>query len=144
MVVYADTSFFVALYVTQPDSLRALAYMQKQTVAISFTPFQRLELRNAIRLCAFRKQISSDQARQALREIESDLSDGILIHAPLAWTDVLQKAEELSAAHSETMGARSLDILQVACALQTKASIFLTFDERQRRLAEKYGLKIGI
>jgi predicted nucleic acid-binding protein len=144
MVAYADTSFLVALYAVQTESPRALAYMQKQTTALPFAPFQRLELRNAIRLGVFQKQMSSDQARQALREIESDLSEGILSHTPLAWTDVLQKAEELSAAHSETMGTRSLDILHVACALQNKASTFLTFDDRQRGLVEKSGLKIGI
>lgn len=33
-----------------------------------------------------------------------------------------------------------MDILHVACALQTETSQFLTFDERQKKLAESEGL----
>ena len=143
MVVYADTSFLVPIYVVQPESSRALAYMHRETKPLPFTPFHRQELRNAIRLCAFRKEITSEMCRSALREVENDLADGILSHAPIAWTDMLQKVEELGAAYTETMGIRSLDIFHVSCALQLKAKLFLTFDQRQRALAEKAGMNVS-
>ena len=37
-------------------------------------------------------------------------------------------------------GCRTLDILHVACALQIKPDLFVTFDSRQQQLAEEAGL----
>ena len=141
MVAYADTSFLVATYIIQPESSHALAYMQKETDPLPFTPFHRLELRNAIRLSVFRKEISADTCRQAFREVENDLADGILVHQPIAWTDAFQRAEELGASYSETSRIRSGDIFLVACALQYRTEVFLTFDIKQRELARMAGLK---
>jgi predicted nucleic acid-binding protein len=141
MVVYADTSFLVTLYVIQPDTNRAVAHLQREKASLSFTPFHRQELRNAIRLCVFREYITNDQCRHVLREVDIDLAEGILAHTPLPWTETLQKAEELGASHTESMGVRSLDILHVASALALKATIFLTLDSRQRALADAAGLK---
>jgi len=142
MVIYADASFLVALYVVQADSPKAVACLRGQTAPLAFTSFHRHELRNAIRLCVFRKDISSYQCRQALREMENDLDGGILVHTPLAWTETLQKAEELGAANTEIMGIRSLDLFHIASALNLKTTLFLTFDVHQRALAEKSGLKV--
>jgi predicted nucleic acid-binding protein len=49
---------------------------------------------------------------------------------------------DLSKKHSATIGSRSLDILHVASALSINADRFLTFDDRQTRLAELAGLTI--
>jgi len=55
---------------------------------------------------------------------------------------VLRRADDLSKRHTITDGHRSLDILHVATALQLEAEVFLTFDERQRKLAHAEGLKV--
>jgi predicted nucleic acid-binding protein len=39
------------------------------------------------------------------------------------------------------LGTRSLDIFHVACALELKSRYFLTFDQRQQKLASAVGLK---
>jgi predicted nucleic acid-binding protein len=52
------------------------------------------------------------------------------------------EAERLSAAHSEKLGTRSLDILHVASALVLGSVSFLTFDRRQAALARVAGLKV--
>ena len=142
MVVYADTSFLVAVYTPQSDSRKALAWMQRATVPVVFTPFHRQELRNAIRLRVYRKEITSVERSAALEEIESDLADSILAHTALPWTDALREAEKLSAAHTENLGTRGADILHVAAALTLEATDFLTFDIRQAALAEAAGLKV--
>lgn len=49
-------------------------------------------------------------------------------------------AERLSAARTKTEGFRALDTLQVATALHLNAKEFLSFDERQRKLAAAEGL----
>jgi predicted nucleic acid-binding protein len=39
------------------------------------------------------------------------------------------------------LGARTIDTLHVACALELKADYFWTFDQRQAKLATAEGLK---
>lgn len=49
---------------------------------------------------------------------------------------------KLSRRHSARVGARMLDVLHVASALDLKPDAFLTFDERQRKLAKAEGLRV--
>jgi predicted nucleic acid-binding protein len=139
---YADSSFLVAAYSPEEDSLKALAYLQKATESLPFTPLHRHEVRNAIRLRVFRGEVTADQRKQALQEMESDLSDGTLIHQPIPWTDVFREAEELGEAHTETFGTRGIDLLHVGLARVLKAVEFLSFDTRQAVLAEAAGLRV--
>ena len=67
MPAYADTSFLVAVYSPQPDSIKALSWMQRAREALPFTPLHRPELRNAIRLRVFRGEITADQRKEAFR-----------------------------------------------------------------------------
>jgi len=52
----------------------------------------------------------------------------------------MPKARRLSTTWSATIGARSLDILQVATAIVLEADSFLTFDLCQKKLAKAAGL----
>ena len=140
--VYADTSFIVSLYVQDGNSARAVAAMEKGAVPVVLTPLIRHEVRNALRLCVFRRQLSSAQREAALHEMESDLAAGVLHETPLDWPKALNAAEALSRAHTETLGARGMDVLHVASAMVLRLKRFLTFDERQRKLAELAGLTV--
>jgi len=57
------------------------------------------------------------------------------------WRAVLDQAAELSRQYTPTLGTRSLDVLHVASALALGMRQFVTYDERQARLAEACGLK---
>src|SRR4051812_5423927 len=116
MSVYADTSFLVAVYSPQSGSATALRWMQRARDPLPFTPLHRHEFGNAVRLRVFRGEISSDQRKAAFREMESDLSEDILDHTPIPWTDAFRRAEALAEEHTEILGARSFDILHVALA----------------------------
>ena len=59
---------------------------------------------------------------------------------PLA--DAFREAERLAAAHTETLGVRSFDLLHVGMAVALGATEFLTFDTRQAALAKAAGLKV--
>lgn len=142
MPAYADTSFLARIYILHSDSNKALALMQRLREPLPFTPFHRHELRNAIRLCVFRKEITVEQRKSALAEIDSDLREEILVHTPIPWTDTFRQAEELAAAHTEALGVRSLDLIHVGLALVLGATEFLTFDTRQAALAKAAGLKV--
>jgi predicted nucleic acid-binding protein len=137
--VYADTSFLVSLYLQDANSARAVADAP-QLLPVFLTPLAEHELRNAIRLCVFRRQIATTQREKALHDLESDKTAGVLHAVPLDWPKVLRHAEALGRRHTETLGARGMDILHVASALALKAGRFVTFDERQRELAHLAGL----
>jgi len=142
---YADSSFIVALYLQQESSPVAAAFMQRQGEPLPFTPWHRLEVRNAIRLSVFHKLIDVQQSKTQLKQVEADLRDGtLLVHTPVDWVAVLREAEKIGAARSESLGCRSGDLFHVAAAVELGCDHFLTFDERQRKLAKAAGLAVKI
>ena len=142
MPAYADTSFLARIYTPHDNSAKALAWLQRATQALPFTPLHRHELRNAIRLSVFRGEITVEQRKAAFREMEVDLTEGILAHTIIPWTDAFREAENLAARHTETRGVRSFDLLHVGLARTLGATEFLTFDTRQAALAAAAGLAV--
>lgn len=117
--------------------------MEHYGQALPFTPWHRLEVRNAIRLAVFQKVIETAQARTQLKQLDTDLKEETLLaHARLDWTDVLRKAEKLGAAHNEIIGCRSADLFHVAAAAETGCVTFLTLDGRQTAMAKAAGLAV--
>ena len=146
MRAYADTSFIVSLYLPEPGrTARAAAYMQRHREALPFTPQHRLEVRNAVRLLVWSKRISSVDRSRVFQEIEEDLDAAtFLIHTALNHTDIYRRAEKIGAAHNERVGCRSADLFHVAAALQFGFEDFLSFDEKQRQIAQAAGLKLTL
>lgn len=142
MVNVADTSFLASLYIEQGFTERARDIARGLDQPLRFTPLHRYELRMAIRLAVFRRQINAVQRAKVFALITSDLEQNILVHAPLSWTDLLREADAIGEAHVETVGARSIDTLHVAAAILLKATNFFSFDTRQRELAKRAGLKV--
>src|SRR3954447_21082322 len=110
--------------------------------SLPFTPVHRHELRNALRLAVFRREIDPERRNAAFADIDSDLADGILAHVPIRWTDAFGEAEHLGKTHTETLGIRGVDLLPVGIALTLGAKRFLTFDARQVELAKAPGLNV--
>jgi predicted nucleic acid-binding protein len=140
---YADSSFLVSLYLPQQSSAKAIAWLQRYGRALPFTPWHRLEVRNAIRLAVFQRLISSPQARTQVRQLDTDLKEEtMVIHQVIDSTDVLREAERLGAAHNEVIGCRSADLFHVAAALRLGCEQFVTFDDKQRTIAKVAGLTL--
>jgi predicted nucleic acid-binding protein len=140
---YANSSFLVALYLPQQSSAKAIAWLQRYGQALPFTPWHRLEVRNAIRLAVFQRVITSHQAKTQLRQLDTDLKEQtIVVHQVVDWTDVLREAERLGAAHNEVVGCRSADLFHVAAALQLGCEQFVTFDAKQIAIAKVAGLTL--
>jgi len=138
---YADTSFLVSLYLVDDHSDTANAWMKHRSDPLPLTPFHRHELRSAIRLAVWRKQIDIGQQRQIFRLMEDDLKAGFLKHQPLAWNDAFREAEGIGEAQAEQTGVRAADLLHIAIAFVLDAGEFLTFDMAQRKAAIRAGLK---
>ena len=142
MVGCADTSFLVSLYGQDANSPRAQPMGSGFEVPLAITALHRHEARNAFRLAVFRKEITTSQCRAVLAAMDEDIRSGVLVEAPVAWAEVFDLGEALSAAHTTALGARAIDILHVAAASALGATEFFTFDARQAALARKAGMKV--
>jgi hypothetical protein len=88
-------------------------------------------------------RISVPDRSRVFRKIEEDLdSEVFLIHVMLDYTGTFRGAEKLGAAHNEGIGCRSADLFHVAAALELGFKEFLSFDDKQRRIAQAAGLNI--
>ena len=139
---YADSSFLVSLYRKDDNQDAAKNFMARTRPVISFSPLNRVELRNALRNAQFFGQITGADRRVAFRQIENDFEAGLLAHLAVEWTNVFRRADELSEKYVGAEGQRTIDLLHVAIALECAAEIFLSFDARQRKLAQAAGLKV--
>src|SRR5687768_10851463 len=108
MDVYFDSAIVLKLYVQEPNSADAIRLVSTQTAPYSLTWWQALEVRNAIRLKAFRSEITPAEMTQSLAALEQDISGGRWVRPAYTVAAVEQKAEELSAAHAATAGCRTL------------------------------------
>ena len=143
MKAYADSSFIVALYVQQQSSPKAIAFMERYGQALPFTPWHRLEVRNALRLTVCQPVMDSLPAKTQFQQIDADLKvEALLVHQAMDWTNVLRAAEKLGANHNETIGCRRADLFYIAAAVQLGGEQFLTFDIKQTALPKAGGLAV--
>jgi len=146
-MTYADASFLVSLYLRDSNSAKAAAFVKSHRRSLSLTALQKHELRNALRLAVFRTKadpnpVTAVEARAALSQVDADIASGNLVECPLPWSEALAASERIGNAHTMTLGVRGMDLLNVAAAVVTKSRIFLTFDTRQRAVAEAAGLHV--
>ncbi len=139
---YPDSSFLVSLHRADSHYAAANSFLKKAALSLAFTPLHRIEVRNAWRNAVARGDMTAFDCRIAFRQIDDDLREGLLVHTPVDWTEVFQRAEELSAKQAGRDGQRTIDLLHVSLALECRAKIFLTFDTRQRKLAQAAGLRV--
>ena len=141
MSIYADTSFFMSLYLRDghtPDALRRM----KGQPQVWLTPFHKIEIAHGIAQKVFRRELSSSTADQILQELTEDCAAGLWIMAdlpPLAF----ETGIALARTHVVKVGTRTLDTLHVASALELNSEQFWTFDDRQAKLAKAVGLKVS-
>jgi predicted nucleic acid-binding protein len=138
---YADASFILALYHPDPATSRANAFMARQTEPLVLTAVQETEFRNASRLRVAQRRSSSEETLRALAYFERDISEGLYSPGSPDWAKVFVLVEQISRKYTERGAHRFPDLLHVACALDLKAKVFLSFDQRQSRLAKTLGLK---
>lgn len=154
MRIYADTSFLVKLLSEEPGGAEAVAeYRRLNRPRLFCLPLHALEVENAIRHRAFRERRirpASERAQivherdAALARVYQFLKRGALDEITLEMDSAFARARQLSAAHSEKVGARAIDLLHVACALLLESEVFLTSDQRQADVAKAEGLRVTL
>ena len=77
-----------------------------------------------------------------LHDLQADITAGRLEKPACDLAAVFHKAGERSAKYAASTLARSLDILHVVAALTLGARVFVSFDDRQRKIARRARLKV--
>jgi len=138
---YVDPSALLKLYLHEPQSRAMATWRAKLTAPLAVTPHGRVEMINGLALAAHRSFLPEAGYQAALAAMDDDFEQGRYAPADLLWRAVLKRAADLSRRHTPKLGTRSLDVLHIASALELGLKRFVTFDERQGRLATATGLK---
>jgi predicted nucleic acid-binding protein len=142
MVAFADTGFIASLYLEESTSEAADAALGTNREPLPLTPLAMLELRNAFNRAVQRQRITVAERNALWQDVEADIASGFLVLTSITSAELHEKARQLSDRYTPELGTRSLDLLHVAAALNLKAKVFFSFDERQRQTAAREGLKV--
>ncbi len=141
VTIYADTSFFVSLYI--PD--RHTAEVERRLSSrpsLWMTPLHVAECTHAIEQHVFRKAITRSEANRALRRFHEYRGLGLWRETSIP-DRAFEVCAQLAQRYGARLGVRTLDTLHVASAVELRAEQFWTFDWRQAKLAQAVGLKIN-
>lgn len=152
MRVYADSSFILRLLLAEKDSPQVIAEFRRlQSPALFFSALHALEIECGIRQRAFfrresraaQNSVIAQERDSALSRAQAFLARQTLREVTFDSDAVFKKAGDLAVRYAEKIGARSIDILHIASALELETELFLTTDKRQAQVAKGEGLKVG-
>ena len=114
MDAYSDTAIILKLYVQEATSPDALRLANECPAPYLMTPWQELEARTALRLKAFRKDITTAEMEASLKAFDEDILSGRWKTPEYNEATVWRFARDLSDRHATKIGCRPLDLLHVA------------------------------
>ena len=139
VTIYADSSFFVSLYLSDRHTAEAERLLVPRPV-LWMTPVHVAEWTHALEQHVFRKAISRSEADRLLQRFHEHRALGLWTEAALP-DRAFEVCAQLAQRYGARLGVRTLDSLHVASALELKAEKFWTFDQRQAKRAQAVGLK---
>ncbi|MBC5800275.1 MAG: type II toxin-antitoxin system VapC family toxin [Candidatus Eremiobacteraeota bacterium] len=143
MTIYADTSFLVTLYVEEDRTRESRRLLRRYKKPLSAIWFSLLEARNALRLLHFREQLDAKALAETLALLQESLAKRTIVAVPIDADELAARAEKISSRYTARRGLRTLDLIHVAAASLLTATNFLSYDERQRGVAEHIGLTVA-
>lgn len=138
-MLYLDTSAFLKLYIREAGSEAVQGVVEAQSEPLPVWDTLEMDFTNALWLKVFWKEIKEADAQQQLVLFEDRRKRGQYFTPELSRSRLLERFRVVAARASET-GCRTMDVMHVAAALELEASMLVSFEERQRRLAELAGL----
>jgi hypothetical protein len=95
-----------------------------------------------LNLAIARREIQAFERDEVMADIDRLMEEGFFRLVQVSQTAIYAKAEELSDRHTSTVSSRSLDLMNVAAAILSKARLFLSTDARQRLVEEAERLAV--
>lgn len=148
MIHYPDTSFLCSIYRTQEHSTTAdrlkenLGEKLHYTSLLEFEFLQAIELQVWLRSNDKTRGYSRHEADLMIRDWEADTASGINRLVAFDMDAVLRLSKSYSLRLTASGGHRTMDMFHVATAIHLGAKKFLTFDARQKALADFAGLEV--
>jgi predicted nucleic acid-binding protein len=139
-MIYLDTSALLKLYILEEGSELVQSTIAAQDHPLPIWDILQAEFSNALRLKVFWKEITAPQAATQIKLFEHRIKKGVYYVPLIDRASLMSRFMELSL-KTQKLGCRTLDILHVAYALEIGATRFITFDQRQGKLANQVGLK---
>ena len=141
MIYYCDTSVLASIYLEDSHSNKVAQWLQNAMLPIPLSPFSELELIGAFQQRLFRKEITHEEALKCHYYFQKNLDQGVYKRVSLEGKEYSQSLQ-LVRHYTSSIGCRTLDVLHVASALLLNIREFITYDVRQKLLAETAGLKV--
>jgi hypothetical protein len=138
-MLYLDTSAFLKLYIREEESGAVQRLVAGQSVPLPVWDGLEMEFANALWLKVFRQELAESEATRLLGLFGDRRKRGLYFTPELSRVCLLDRFRDLAKLTPQT-GCRTMDILHVAAALEIGAGTFVSFDERQSRLAALAGL----
>jgi predicted nucleic acid-binding protein len=142
MKIYYDTGLLLKLYTNEPESDQVREFVTDRNEPLFLNSIHKAEFVSAFQLKVFRKELTSEAAKNSINDFEDDLNTGVLRMVEIDWHNAWSLCNELARAHSASTGCRTLDTLHIACARTLALRIIATSDRRQRSLATQIGMTV--
>ena len=141
-MIFADASFLVAFFAGTEHSKEARQWWKRNGVAKTYAMSGLFEAWISIRTLPLSGKIKRADARWAIEHMKRRVLEGMIEVRELSNKRVYPAARRLSAHYCENKSFGAMDIVHVATAQELAARRFLTFDDRQRELAEAEGMQV--
>ncbi|MBM3883071.1 MAG: type II toxin-antitoxin system VapC family toxin [Verrucomicrobia bacterium] len=144
MIVYCDTSFLVSFLNEQDVNQRAARSLagKHRTGEFVVCEVHLLEVPVSVRAAIHREvdPIPADVARRVINRFDRAVNRKMFQRKRLEGDEALNMARSLGEAHGWKERHTSFDLWHLAAAWALSARVFLTFDRRQRRIANLLGM----
>jgi len=135
MKIYADTSALVAWFHPADEFAQAVTdWCGERSPEFSWNPLLRIELRHNLR------RLSDNYASAAWHAYRASETSRKLKLESERLSDLLERADELSARHAKGSRAGTWDYVHIAGAQRGRSEIFITCDSAQAELASLAGI----
>lgn len=141
-MIFADASFLVAFFAGTEHGKEARKWWKRNYDVITVSRLVLFEAENSIRSLPLSGKIKRADARWAIEHMKRRALEGMIEVRELSIKRVYSAARRLSVHYCENKSFGAMDILHVATAQELAARVFLSFDGRQRELAEAEGLEV--
>jgi len=135
-MIFADASFLVAFFAGTEHGKEARRWWMKNHSVITVSRLVLFEAENSIRSLPLSGKIKRADARWAIECMKRRVSEGMIEVRELSNKRVYPAARRLSVHYCEERSFGAMDIVHVATAQELAAKRLLSFDDRQRELAE--------
>ena len=144
MIAFADASFLVAAFAPDDEHNRAAwRWWKRRDSGIYVSRLVLFEAENNLRGLPLNGRLNVSRARAAIEGMNRARLEGMIVLRDSPSNRLIPQARRLSLHHTIKATYGAMDILHVATALDLGANQFLSFDARQRELAENEGLHVA-